>query len=174
MGKDADEIRREIEFTRDDIGDTVEAIGYRANVVGRMKDSLGDTLDAAKRKVSDAMPDADDLREGARTVVSTVQENPLLFAVGAFAAGLLIGMAIPTTSMEKDAMGSTARRLKDKAKEVGRDVMDQGSQVARETAEAMKSSAQRHGNEVVSRLKESAADRDNGAMATAPAEGQGI
>lgn len=43
MGKEPDEIRREIEDTRDRMGETVEAIGYRADVPQRARDSVNET-----------------------------------------------------------------------------------------------------------------------------------
>src|SRR3712207_6741491 len=40
VGKNPDEIRREIEDTRARMGDTVDALGYKADVKSRAKDSI--------------------------------------------------------------------------------------------------------------------------------------
>ena len=40
MGEDPDRIRREIEATRNDLGETVDALTYKADVKSRAKESL--------------------------------------------------------------------------------------------------------------------------------------
>jgi len=64
MGQDPDRIRREIEETRERMTDTVEAIGYRADVKTRAKESIVEKKDAVVDKatglvnrVVGAMPD---------------------------------------------------------------------------------------------------------------------
>ena len=79
MGQDPDIIRHEIEQTRDRMGDTVDALGYKADVPARTKDSITGRVDAVKSKltgagsqVAEATPDAGDLRHGARQAVGVV------------------------------------------------------------------------------------------------------
>jgi uncharacterized protein DUF3618 len=48
MGKDSSEIRREIEQTRARMGDTVEALGYKADVPSRVKEAVHDKVDTVK------------------------------------------------------------------------------------------------------------------------------
>jgi hypothetical protein len=40
MGEDPDMIRKDIEDTRERMGETVDALGYKADVKGRAKDSV--------------------------------------------------------------------------------------------------------------------------------------
>jgi Protein of unknown function (DUF3618) len=40
MGKDASTIKQEIAETRERLGETVEALGYKADVGARLKDSV--------------------------------------------------------------------------------------------------------------------------------------
>ena len=47
MGEDPDRIRREIEATRNEMGDTVDALTYKADVKSRAKESLMDTKEFA-------------------------------------------------------------------------------------------------------------------------------
>jgi uncharacterized protein YjbJ (UPF0337 family) len=58
MGKDASTIEREIQQTRARMGDTVEALGYKADVPARIKDDVGQRVEAAKGTISDAVDDA--------------------------------------------------------------------------------------------------------------------
>ena len=48
MGEDPDRIRREIEATRNEMGDTVDALTYKADVKSRAKESLMGTKDSIK------------------------------------------------------------------------------------------------------------------------------
>lgn len=176
MGKDSGQIKREIEATREEMGDTVEAIGYRANVPRRMKDSISDTVGAVKdkwadttsglrsgiAKLNDQMPDASDLRAGARQAVQTVQENPLGLALGAVAVGFLAGLLLPSTDFEREKIGPMTDRLKDNAVETGKEILDRSKQVAQDAAQAAQSSAQRHGQELASSVKERAKDIASG------------
>ena len=55
MGQDSNEIRREIEETRARMGETVEALGYKADVPSRVKDALGERVETVKETISDAV-----------------------------------------------------------------------------------------------------------------------
>ena len=44
MGEDPAAIRQEIEQTRERMGDTVDALGYKADVPARAKDSITDKV----------------------------------------------------------------------------------------------------------------------------------
>ena len=103
-----DQIRAEIEDTREQLGDTVEALAAKTDVkrqahdritsakqtvtgsVAEAKKTITDKKDEFAAKASDATPES--AATGARQLGSTVQNNPLPFATaGAFAAGLMIG-----------------------------------------------------------------------------------
>ena len=107
MGQDPVVIRHQIEQTREHMGDTVDALGYKADVPARAKDSVSDKVDALKSRitgagsqVSDATPDVGEVKQGAKQAVGIVQGNPLGLAIGATAVGFLAGMLIPSTKIE--------------------------------------------------------------------------
>ena len=75
MGKDPGQIREEIEETRLEMGETVEAIGYKADVKSRVKESLVEKKDAAISKVTGAMPETDGVSRGAKKMVGVAKEN---------------------------------------------------------------------------------------------------
>ncbi|HEV3086910.1 MAG TPA: DUF3618 domain-containing protein [Candidatus Elarobacter sp.] len=54
MGQDANEIRREIEATRARMGDTVEALGYKADVPARVKDAVYERVETVKGTIGEA------------------------------------------------------------------------------------------------------------------------
>ena len=53
MGQEPDQIREEIEQTRAEMSETVEAVGYKADVPARAKEAVSDKVENVKSKVSD-------------------------------------------------------------------------------------------------------------------------
>ena len=121
MGQDPDAIREDIEQTRAEMSETVEAIGYKADVPSRAKDKVSETMESVKNKVSgtatrakeavvgtasragntmsdttsrvgDATPSGGQVKQQAKRAVGLAQENPLGLAVGAVALGFLAGL----------------------------------------------------------------------------------
>ena len=77
-----EEIRRDIERTRLELGDTVEALGKKTDVKGQAREKV----DEIKQRVSSATPSS------AHEAGSVAKRNPLPFAIGAAVAfGFLIG-----------------------------------------------------------------------------------
>src|SRR6478672_3859544 len=112
MGQDPDAIRHEVEQTREQMGETIDALGYKADVKGRAKERI------------------DDAASGARRAAGVAQENPMGLAVGAMAAGFLAGMLIPSSRVEDEKLGPVADQVKQQAKETGEELTER----ARETA----------------------------------------
>jgi gas vesicle protein len=145
------------------MGDTVDALGYKADVPARAKDSVSDKVDSLKSKitgvgsqVSDATPDAGEVKQGAKQAVGVVQENPLGLAVGAAAVGFLAGMLIPSTKLEDERIGPMADQVKEQAKQTGQEALQHGKQIAQETAETASEKAQEAVAEVKDKAQESA------------------
>jgi ElaB/YqjD/DUF883 family membrane-anchored ribosome-binding protein len=142
MGQDPAAIREQIEQTRERMGHTVDALGYKADVPARTKDSLTEKAQNLKAKISgtgsqmsDATPDAEDVKHAGRQAVGIVQENPLGLAVGAAAVGFLAGMLIPTSDVENERLGPMADQVKEQVRQTGQEALDRGKQVAQETAQ---------------------------------------
>ena len=172
MGQDPSAIRNEIEQTREEMGDTVEALSYKADVKTRAKDSISERVDSVKSsvglagsKVSDATPSGDDVKQGARRAKGIAEENPLGLAIGALAVGFVAGLAVPATRVEDERLGPVADQVKDQAKETGQEALERGKEVARQTAQSAKETAQQAGQEHAEELKESASQ---GAREAAP------
>jgi ElaB/YqjD/DUF883 family membrane-anchored ribosome-binding protein len=142
MGQDPDLIRRDIEETRERMGDTVDALGYKADVKSRAKESVSEKVDTLRSKVGGATPGAGDVKQGARQAAGVAQENPLGLAVGALAVGFLAGMLIPGTRMEDEKLGPMADDVKERVKETGQEALERGKEAASNAAEAAKETAQ--------------------------------
>jgi ElaB/YqjD/DUF883 family membrane-anchored ribosome-binding protein len=95
--KDPDQIRDEIEETRREMGDTVEALAAKADVKARVKDKVGATKESAAQKKDDLLGKAretspDSVSAGASQATQKAKENPLpVAALGAFVGGFLLG-----------------------------------------------------------------------------------
>jgi gas vesicle protein len=169
MGEDPDVIRREIEDTRERMGDTVDALGYKADVKSRAKESVTGKVDTVKEKLvgakdsaMDATPSTGDVQQGAKRAVGVAQSNPLGLAVGSVAVGFLAGMLVPSTRVEDEKIGPMADQVKDQIRETGQEALDRGKAVVSETAssaaDAAKQTAQEQGKEHASALQDSAQD----------------
>ena len=148
MGQDPSQIRQDIEHTRGEMGDTVEALGYKADVPGRAKEAVSSRVDTVKDKVPSTGQAA-----------GVAKENPLGLAVGAAAVGFVAGMLIPSTRIEDEKIGPMADQVKEKARESGQEALERGKEVARQTAESAKETAQEAGKEQAGELRDSAQDK---------------
>jgi hypothetical protein len=147
MGEEPDRIRREIEATRADMGDTVEALGYKADVKSRAKDKMSETKDKLTGRVSSKTPDRDEVGRKARRAAGMAQENPLGLAIGSVAAGFVAGLLIPSSRMEDEKLGPMADQVKDAARQTGGEALERGKQVAQAAAESAQETVQEQGRE---------------------------
>jgi ElaB/YqjD/DUF883 family membrane-anchored ribosome-binding protein len=185
MGQDPDAIREDIEQTRADMSETVEAIGYKADVPSRAKDKVSQKMEDVKSKVSEtatrakeavagttsrvedaasgtaarmgeATPTGGEANQQAKRAVDLAKENPLGLAVGAVALGFLAGLVVPSTRVENERLGPVADQVKDKVKETGQEALDRGKQVAQEAASSAAATAKQEGREHGQDLAQSA------------------
>jgi hypothetical protein len=148
MGEDPQAIRREIEDTRERMGDTVDALGYKADVKSRTKEAVSDKVDSIKEKVGGSTPSTGDVKEGARKAGGMAKENPLGLAIGATAVGFIAGLLVPTTRVEDEKLAPMASDMREKAMDAGQEAMDRGKQVAQDAMQTAKESGQEHAQEM--------------------------
>jgi gas vesicle protein len=163
MGQDPSEIREEIEETRERMGETVEALGYKADVKTRTKERLSGRVAAvrskvlgARSRVDEATPGTEDVKQRARQAVGLAEENPIGLALGSVAVGFLAGMLAPSTRVEDEKLGEVADQVKDKVKETAKEAGERGKQVAQQAAESAKETAQESGQQHAEELKQTA------------------
>jgi hypothetical protein len=180
MGQDPDEIRQDIDQTRAEMSETVEAVGYKADVPSRAKEAVSDKVENVKSKVSDtasrakeavvgtasragdATPSTGEVKQQARQVAGMARQNPLGLAIGAAAIGFLAGLAVPSTRVEDEKLGRVADQVKDKVKETGQEALDRGKQVAQDVAssaaDTAKEQTQEHGQDLAQSAKQNTQD----------------
>ena len=185
MGQDPDAIRQDIAQTRAEMSETVEAVGYKADVPSRAKEAVSDKVENVKSKVTDtatrakeavvgtaskaedsvsgaasrvgdATPSGGQVKQKTRQAAGLAKENPLGLAIGAAAIGFLAGLAVPSTRVEDEKLGPVADQVKDKVKETGQEALDRGRQVAQEAASSATDSAKQSAQEHGQELAESA------------------
>ena len=174
MGQDPDAIRQDIEQTRSEMSETVEAVGYKADVPSRAKEAVSDKVENMKSKVSDtatraketvvgtasragdATPSRGQVKQAGRRAAGMAKENPMGLAIGAAALGFLAGLAVPSTRVEDEKLGPVADQVKDKVKETGQEALDRGKQVAQEVASTAADTAKEQTQEHSQDLAESA------------------
>ena len=140
MGEDPNAIRADIEQTRAEMGDTVDAIGYKADVKSRAKDKVN----RLTGRVSDAAPDKQQVKRAA----GVAQENPLGLALGGVAVGFVAGLLVPSSRMEDEKLGPIADQVKDQAKEAGQEALERGKDVAQQAAETAKEAGREHAGQM--------------------------
>ncbi|HET9028886.1 MAG TPA: DUF3618 domain-containing protein [Candidatus Aquilonibacter sp.] len=144
MGKDADELRQEIAETRERMGETADAIAYKADVPHRLQDKVGEKVDQmksaitgtvsqARQAVSNAtgkLPDTGDVRDSAMSAVDAVQRNPLGLFFGMAAVGFMIGSLLPVTDFETENVKPMVDQLKDRAVDQVQGTIDKAKDAA--------------------------------------------
>jgi hypothetical protein len=165
MGETPDQIRDEIEQTRARMSDTAEAIGYKADVKSRMKESVAEKKDAVVGTISDGrdavvgtadslvsrvggiVPDSQGVKDGvARVGVS--RENPLGLAIAGVAAGFVLGTLLPKTRVENETIGPVSDQVTDKAKEAAQESLERGRRRPGGGAAAADTAREKGGEEV--------------------------
>ena len=164
MSNDPEQIRREIEHTRSELSDNVNALGDKVNPgsiakrqVGRVRGAatsvkdavMGSAADAADtgQQVATTMGDA--VSNAPNAVARKAQGSPIAAGLIAFGAGLLVSSLLPASRVEQQA----AEKVKDTAQPMIDDLTD----TAKEVAGNLQEPAQRALEEVKSTASDAAA-----------------
>ena len=154
MAQRSDDLKSEIEQTRERLSETADALAYKANVPTRAKDWIGEKKDAvvgtvggATSAVTGAAPDGAQVTDGMGRMKRLAERNPLGLAIGGAAAGFLAGLLAPSTRMEDERIGPVADEVKTTAAEAGREALDRGKQVAQEAGESALETVKERGRE---------------------------
>ncbi len=157
-----EEIQEDIERTRQDLKENVEALqekvspsGMASRSADKVKDSMTQVKDkimgsadsgvtSAKQGVISAKDSVAEVPDRARR---TTQGNPLAVGLGAFAIGWLVGSLLPASQKEQEAVqkavdSDMARPLQQTAQNVVASAQESGKQALHEVAEEAKSGAE--------------------------------
>jgi len=164
MSNDPEQIRREIERTRLELSDNVNALGDKVNpgsiakrqvsrvrgAATSVKDAvLGSASDAADsgQQVANTMGDA--VSNAPSAVARKAQGSPIAAGLIAFGAGLLVSSLLPASQAEQQAA--------EKVKNTAQPLVDDLTDTAKEVAANLKEPAQQAMDEVKSTATDAAA-----------------
>jgi gas vesicle protein len=135
MAEKAELIRRDSERTRAELGHTLDALPYEADV-----------------------PADDERRDGAGRIKDTAERNPLGLALAGAAAGFVAGLFAPATKLENEKLGPISDQIKSQAADVGGEALEHGKHVAQAAAqsalETAKQEGKQHGEELASPVQD--------------------
>ncbi len=165
MGETPDHIREDIEETRARMGETVEAIGYKADVKSRAKDAIVEKKDAViggadslASRVSGVVPDREQVKSSARKV-GVSRQNPLGLAIAGAASGFLVGTLLPSTVAEDERLGEMSDQVGDKAREAGQEALDRTKEVAEEAVESARQTVEERSGDEARQMASSLRDK---------------
>lgn len=185
MAEVSQELREDIERIRDDLDETLDALGERVSprrIAQRRKDAVrarvtrvrtavmgsaqetGSAAAGKARHAKDSVQEtagqaAEKVREAPEVIHQQTQGNPLAAGLVAFGAGMLVATLFPPTEAEQrvaSAVQERAEPLKDQAMEAGREMKDHLQRSAQESAQQVKETAKGAGQEVKDQAKSSA------------------
>jgi ElaB/YqjD/DUF883 family membrane-anchored ribosome-binding protein len=164
MGQSQEELKQDIQSTRADLSETLDAIGDRVSPgrmierrTNRVRQGLQGLRDRVMGKAQDAVDTtkerlsttADTIREAPEAGLEEARGNPLVAGALAFGVGFLVASVMPRTQAEERAAAQLADRvepLKQELTDAGQEAIEQLKEPARQAAtgvtEAAKSGAQ--------------------------------
>jgi len=156
------------------MGETVDALAYKADVKSRVKGSIADKRDrvvgglkGTTEKVGESAPDGSQLKDGAHKAVGVAQENPLGLALAGVAGGFLVGMLLPSSRVEDERVGPLADTVKETAIETGQEALDRGKDVAGQVAEKATEGVKEVGQDALDAAKDAGQEQVEGLKETA-------
>jgi hypothetical protein len=165
MGETPNHIREDIEETRARMGETVEAIGYKADVKSRVKntivqkkDAVVGSADSLVSRVSGAVPDRQQVKSGAQKV-GVSKQNPLGLAIAGAAVGFVVGTLLPSTTVEDERLGDMSDQVGEKAREAGQEALDRTKGVAREAVDNARETVQERSGDEAEQMASSLRDK---------------
>jgi uncharacterized protein YjbJ (UPF0337 family) len=170
VGQSAEELKRDIERTRDGLGETFDAIGDRVSpgrivqrrkdavrsrfqgmkdaVMGTAHDAYGSTTDrvggVADRAGSMATSAAGTIGDAPEATRRQTRGNPLAAGLIAFGGGLLVAALLPASEQEQHAASALQDHLeplKERAIEAGAEIKGNLQERAQDAVESVKETA---------------------------------
>jgi Protein of unknown function (DUF3618) len=176
MGQSPEELREEIESTRADLGETVDAIGDRVSPgrmierrTNRMRQSFRgardrvmgvahDTMEGTRERMGSGV---DTLREARDSGSQATQGSPLVAGALAFGVGFLVAAVVPRTQAEAQLAPQLADRvepLKHELSEAREQAAEQLREPARQAASEVKETAVSGAQQVAEQARHGAED----------------
>ena len=113
-------------------------------LTGQVQETAQQAGQYVQEKVGQVREQAQQTLQGTGSQVQrTVENNPVPFGVAALVAGVLVGLALPSTQAENQIMGEKRDQLIDNAQSVAQDVKERVQSVVEEKLPEVKQTAQK-------------------------------
>lgn len=151
LGAMKDKIADKASAAKENVKEKLSNVGEAAREkAGALKERAGEKLHAAKERAGEMTAR---MRDGTRhvyartreRVVTTADQRPLEVGLVALAAGVLVGLALPTPGPVNRTVGATADRLRDRTRQAGTEILEKGKRVAQAAVSAVKDEANAQG-----------------------------
>ena len=171
MAQAPDQIREQIEETRERMSGTAQALAEKANVPKRVKRKVTGAKDVVVEKAgSGVRKTTGAVSSGVRRTGEFGRQNPMNLALISAAGGFAVGLLLPRTQKENEKIGPAADQVKARARETAQEAVQRGTVVAQRTAQAAvetaKSTAKTTGQQQKEALKETAEQKAQQAAAS--------
>lgn len=132
--------RESVAATKDAVGSAAGRVAGAASGAGR---KVGAIAGKVRRRASDlGHRTGESVKRAGSGFWDTVERRPIAAGLATLAAGLLVGLLVPSTRREDEWMGATRDELLRGAREAGKQTLDKTKQVARTAADAAQQAAQ--------------------------------
>jgi ElaB/YqjD/DUF883 family membrane-anchored ribosome-binding protein len=172
MSTDADQLRRNIEQTRGELGDDVDALADKvtpSKIVDRQTRKVKNAFGTAKDRVMGVVSDAEDAVGGAaqatgelpRKAVDSAKGNPIAVGLIAFGTAWLLASLVPASRKEQELAATVkdaAAPLVNQAAEAAMDAADALREPAKEALTSVKDVASESASKVRDEAQAAAAD----------------
>jgi gas vesicle protein/ElaB/YqjD/DUF883 family membrane-anchored ribosome-binding protein len=165
MGQSTEQLRRDIEYTRADMTETVDAIEDRirpSRAIQRQKNRMSDRWYDVRDRVMGSASDLQDsmggtagemtdtIKDAPDAMMRQTQGSPMVAGALALGLGFLVAVAFPASDAERRA----SSRLAEKVEPAKQEMVDS----AREVADHLREPAKQAAQEVKDAAREGAAD----------------
>ena len=140
MGTRASEIRNDIVRTRENLGETIDAVEDRVSprrMAARGKERVRRRMHNAKEKVMGSV-DVD-----SQQVEDQIKGNPIAAGLIAFGAGALVASLLPADRSAKEAAGKLAEKAQPMVEDAKAELKEVGGDIGKSAGESAKESAHR-------------------------------
>jgi ElaB/YqjD/DUF883 family membrane-anchored ribosome-binding protein len=122
------------------VSSTIEPVG---GIASNVKEQVGEVADRARGQIDGLGLTAQHRAHTARTQVDRlIEDAPLAVGAAALAVGAAIGLALPTTSRERELMGDARESLMDRGQQLAHEAQERLMNVAEQVQETAKTELQ--------------------------------
>ncbi|HEU5078891.1 MAG TPA: DUF3618 domain-containing protein [Opitutaceae bacterium] len=110
----------------------------------RLREKLGEGAHAVRERAGEVQDRTRRAYRASREqIVDTTREHPVEVGLGLLLAGVVVGLALPTPRKVNQVVGARADRLRQRAREMSRQLAHRGAEIARAAAEAARKDAEK-------------------------------